>query len=169
LKKVHWLALITAACVVVIDQTAKYLVVSSLPLGGRWSPLPGPAPLIQIIHTANTGAALGLFKDFNPVFIVVAGLISLIIVIYARQLRADQRLMALALGLLLGGSLGNLIDRLRFGYVIDYFDIGLGALRNASNFADWCIVLGVILLALTMLRDERRQRRKTPAANDVKA
>ncbi len=169
MKKVHWLALITAGFVVIIDQAVKYLVSSSLPLGGRWSPLPGSAPLIQIIHAANTGAALGLFKDFNSIFIVVVGLISLIIVIYARRLRADQRLMALALGLLLGGSLGNLVDRLRFGYVIDYFDIGIGALRNASNFADWCIVLGVILLALTMLRDERRQRRKAPVANDGEA
>jgi len=50
------------------------------------------------------------------------------------------------------------IDRIRIGYVIDYFDVGVGTLRNASNFADWSIVLGVILLAVATLFDERKQK-----------
>ena len=64
----------------------------------------------------------------------------------------------MALGLTLGGALGNVIDRIRLGYVIDYFDIGVGTLRNASNFADWSIVLGVILLGVATLLDERKQK-----------
>lgn len=161
--------LIVTVLVAAIDQLAKQVVVVNLPLGGRWSPLPGPDPFFQIIHATNTGAAFGLFKDFNTMFIIVAFVVTTAILIYARRLRADQRLMGLALGLMLGGSLGNLIDRLRFGYVIDYFDVGVGTLRNASNFADWSIVLGVILLALAMLRDERQSRPNTSAANDVNA
>jgi signal peptidase II len=158
LKKTTLTVLIVATLVIVIDQIVKYLVSTALPLGGAWSPLPGPTPFFQIVHVANTGVAFGLFKDLGIVFIIVPLIISGIIVVYARRLRPDQTLMAVALGLTLGGALGNVIDRARMGYVIDYFDIGVGALRNASNFADWSIVLGVILLAVATLLDERKQK-----------
>ena len=147
--------LVIAGLVLVIDQVTKYLVASNLPLGGAWSPLSGPLPLFQIVHAYNTGAAFGLFQNMNPVFIVVAIIVSVVIGVYARQLRGDQRLLGAALGLMLGGSLGNVIDRVRIGHVLDFFDIGIGTLRNASNVADWCIVLGVILLAIAMWREER--------------
>jgi signal peptidase II len=158
LKKTTLLVLIVAIVVIVVDQAVKYLVSAALPLGGAWSPLAGPNPLFQIVHVANTGVAFGLFKDLGIVFIVVPLIISGIIIYYARHLRPDQTFMAVALGLTLGGALGNVIDRVRIGYVIDYFDIGVGALRNASNFADWSIVLGVILLAVATLLDERKQK-----------
>lgn len=153
-----WLLLMTAGLVILIDQTVKYFVATALPLGGAWSPLPGADPLFQIVHTANTGVAFGIFKNLGPVFIIVPLIISGVIVFYARRLREDQKLMALALGLMLGGALGNVIDRLRIGYVIDYFDVGAGALRNASNFADWSIVLGVVLLLVATVLDERRNK-----------
>jgi signal peptidase II len=151
--------LITAGLVILIDQAVKYLVSATLPLGEAWSPLPGPNPLIQIVHLANTGFAFGLFRNLGIVPILVPLIISGFIVFYARRLHADQKFMAVALGLTLGGALGNVIDRLRMGYVIDYFDIGVGALRNASNFADWSIVLGVILLSVAMLLEERKQKK----------
>ncbi len=164
MKKTSLLVVIVAALVMAIDQIVKYLVSMSLPLGGAWSPLPGPNPLFQIAHVANTGVAFGLFKDLGEVFIIVPLIISGIIVYYARRLRPDQLFMALALGLTLGGALGNVIDRIRIGYVIDYFDIGIGTLRNASNFADWSIVLGVILLAVATWLDERKQKRDNTSA-----
>jgi len=163
LKKTTLLVLIVAVVVIVIDQVVKYLVSSALPLGGAWSPLSGPNPLFQIVHVANTGVAFGLFKDLGVVFIIVPLVISGFIIYYARRLRADQTFMAFALGLTLGGALGNLIDRIRIGYVIDYFDIGVGALRNASNFADWSIVLGVIWLAVATLLDDRKQKQAHPS------
>jgi signal peptidase II len=144
--------------VILVDQAVKYLVSAALPLGGAWSPLPGPSPFFQIVHLANTGVAFGLFKDLGVVFIIVPLIVSGIIIFYARRLRPDQKFMAFALGLTLGGALGNVIDRIRIGYVIDYFDIGVGTLRNASNFADWSIVLGVILLSVAMLLDDRKQK-----------
>jgi signal peptidase II len=150
--------LVCAVLVLVIDQVTKYLVAANLPLGGTWSPLTGPLPLFQIVHAYNTGAAFGLFQNMNPVFIVVALVVSTGIIVYARQLRGDQRLLGAALGLVLGGSLGNLIDRLRGGHVLDFFDVGLGTLRNASNAADWSIVLGVFLLAIAMWREERQAK-----------
>jgi signal peptidase II len=159
LKKTTLIVLIVAGLVMAIDQLVKYLVSASLPLGEAWSPLPGPHPFFQIVHVANTGVAFGMFKDLGIVFIIVPLIISGIIIFYAWRLRPDQLFMAFALGLTLGGALGNVIDRIRIGYVIDYFDIGVGALRNASNFADWSIVLGVILLAVATLLDERKQKK----------
>ncbi len=158
MKKTTWLVLIIAILVIAIDQTVKYLVSNALPLGGAWSPLPGLNPFFQIVYVPNTGVAFGLFKNLGAVFIVVPLIISGMIIFYARRLRADQKFMAVALGLTLGGALGNVIDRVRLGYVIDYFDIGVGSLRNASNFADWSIVLGVILLGVATLLDERKQK-----------
>lgn len=144
--------------VIIVDQLVKFIVSSALPLGGAWSPLPGPSPLIRIIHTYNTGVAFGLFQDLSAVFTILPLIVSGVMVYYALQLRADQTLLAASFGFVLGGALGNLIDRLRVGYVIDFFDIGLGSLRNASNVADWCIVLGVLLLAIGMWREERRAK-----------
>jgi signal peptidase II len=158
LKKTTLIVLIVALLVIAIDQAIKYLVSTTLPFGGAWSPLPGPTPFFQIVHVPNTGVAFGLFKDLGVIFIIVPLIISGIIIYYARRLRPDQTFMAVALGLTLGGALGNVIDRIRIGYVIDYFDVGVGTLRNASNFADWSIVLGVILLAVATLLDERKQK-----------
>ncbi len=158
MKKPTLLVLIIALLVIAIDQAVKYLVATSLPFGGAWSPLSGANPFFQIVYVPNTGVAFGLFKNLGAVFILVPLIISGIIIFYARRLRADQTFMAVALGLTLGGALGNVIDRVRLGYVIDYFDIGVGTLRNASNFADWSIVLGVILLGVATLLDERKQK-----------
>ncbi len=161
MKKTTLLVLIVAVLVIVVDQMVKYMVSTSLPLGGAWSPLAGLSPFFQIVHVANTGVAFGLFKDLGAVFIIVPLAISGVIIYYARRLRPDQKFMAVALGLTLGGALGNVIDRIRIGYVIDYFDIGVGTLRNASNFADWSIVLGVILLGVATLLDERKQKKQS--------
>ncbi len=144
--------------VILVDQIVKFVVSSALPLGGAWSPLPGPDPFIQIIHTYNTGVAFGLFQNLSIIFTILPVIISGVIVYYATQLRADQKLMAVSFGFVLGGALGNLIDRLRIGHVIDFFDVGIGNLRNASNVADWSIVLGVILLAIALWREERQAK-----------
>ena len=156
MKKTTWLVLFVAVAIIVVDQVIKYLVSVYLPVGGAWSPLPGPSPVFQIVHTINTGVAFGLFKDLGPVFIIVRLAVSAVIIFYARRLREDQKLLALALGLMVGGTLGNAIDGIRLGHVIDFFDVGIGTLRNASNLADWSIVLSVILLGVALLRDAKR-------------
>lgn len=161
MKKTTWLILIYAGLIIVLDQLSKYLVTTFLPLGGAWSPFPGVNPVFQIIYTYNTGVAFGLFKDLGPVFVVMALIIVGVIVIYSRKLRNDQRLTCLALGLMLGGALGNVSDRIRLGHVIDFIDVGVGATRwYTSNLADVAIVLGVILLGLATLIDDRRERKR---------
>lgn len=155
--------LLCAALVLTVDQVTKYLVATNLPLGGTWSPLPGPQPLFQVVHAYNTGAAFGLFQNMTPVFIGVAIIVITGIMVYARQLRGDQLLLGVALGCTLGGSLGNLIDRLRLGQVLDFIDIGVGPTRwYTSNIADASIVLGVIWLGIAMLHEDRRPRPTMP-------
>ena len=155
--------LLFAALVLAADQVTKYLVATNVPLGGTWSPLPGSQPLFQVVHAYNTGAAFGLFQNMNPVFIGVAIVVSTGLIVYARQVGSDQRLMGVALGFALGGALGNLVDRVRLGQVLDFIDIGFGPTRwYTSNIADASIVLGVILLGLATLRDDRRAKSDTP-------
>jgi signal peptidase II len=159
LKKTSWIILIVAALVIALDQGSKYLVAYSLPVGGTWSPLPGPTPFFQIVYTYNTGATFGLFKDLGPVFMFLAVVIVAALILYARRLRPDQWLRCVALGLLLGGAIGNLIDRIRLGHVIDFIDVGVGTRRwYTSNLADVSLVLGVILLGVAMLIEEVRHK-----------
>jgi signal peptidase II len=165
LKITTWLTLIVAAIVILIDQTGKYLVATNLPVGGAWSPFPGPNPFFQIVYTYNTGVAFGLFKDLGVVFIIVPLIISGVIVFCVRRLRPEQKLIAFALGLMLGGALGNVIDRIRFGGgVLDFFEVGIGTLRNASNFADWSIVAGAMVWAGAMLLEDRRSKQNAAAS-----
>lgn len=159
MRKPVWLCLIVAGLVIAFDQLGKYLVATSLPLGGAWSPFPGDTPVLRIVYIYNTGVAFGLFKGLGPVFIGLALIVTAAILFYSRKLRSDQWLSALALGLLLGGALGNVIDRLRLGQVVDFIDVGVGATRwYTSNLADVSIVLGVILLGLATLLDGQHDR-----------
>jgi signal peptidase II len=168
LRKSHRFVLVFAVLVLAIDQVTKYLVAANLPLGDTWSPLPGPYPLFQIVHAFNTGAAFGLFKDLSWVFVIVAIGVSGAILVYMRKLGNEQRLIGFALGLMLGGSIGNLLDRVRLGHVIDFIDIGIGSTRwYTSNLADASIVLGVIVLGLAILRDGRRHEASTSGGTEA--
>ncbi len=162
MKKTTWLILIFAVLIIVLDQLSKYLVATFLPLGGAWSPFPGPQPFFQIVYTYNTGVAFGLFKDLGLVFIVIALIVVGVIMVYSRKLRNDQRLTCLALSLMLGGALGNVLDRIRLGHVIDFIDVGVGPTRwYTSNLADVSIVLGVILLGVATFIEERYDRKRS--------
>ena len=166
LKKTTGLILIVAVLVIAIDQLSKYLVAASLPIGGVWSPLPGAFPVFQIVHATNTGVTFGLFKDLGLISVGIAIVVTGVIILYSRRLQNDQKLTCVALGLMLGGAIGNVIDRIRLGYVIDFIDVGIGTTRwYTSNVADIAIVSGVILLGLATLLDERKHRRskRSPA------
>ena len=170
MKKTVWFILIVAALVIALDQVSKYMVATSLPLGGAWSPLSGTFPPFRVVYVTNTGVTFGLFKVTRLISVGIAVAVTGVIIIYARHLRSDQKLTCVALGLMLGGALGNVIDRIRLGYVIDFIDVGISTTRwYTSNVADIAIVSGVILLGLATLLDERKQRRrKRTSADSVK-
>ena len=164
-----WILPVTAAGVVLVDQLSKYLVVTRLREGQSCDLAPWLAPIFHITHVTNTGAAFGLFRGLGGLFVVVAVVVIAVILLYSHELSAGPRLTRVALGLQLGGAIGNnLVDRLRQGYVVDFIDLNFWPLREwpVFNVADSSIVAGVIVLALLMVREEWLAREKKQAIQD---
>jgi signal peptidase II len=154
------------AAVVLADQASKAWVESGFPLASPAAP-PGvadaPTPvigdLVRIARTWNDGGIFGLFGDSA----MVLGLASIAVIGVILWVEATQGvhspLLTVALGLLIGGAIGNLIDRLRFGHVIDWVDTGLGTLRFYTfNVADSAISIAVVLLLVMGLLGPRLGR-----------
>jgi signal peptidase II len=144
-----------AAAVVILDQLTKAWVASSFSLAsvlGQSGVVGGPTQVIgdwvRIAVTHNTGGIFGLLGDSA----VILGLASLIVIgfIVAYEARAgviSHPILTVALGLLLGGAIGNLIDRLRLGYVVDWVDMGIGNTRwYTFNVSDAAISISLVLL-----------------------
>jgi len=142
-----------AATVVVLDQLTKAWLVSLLPTEGQRLSVVGD--LIRLVNSHNTGALFGLFRDQALLFgLVSIGVIALIVWYHGSAGRST--LLSVALGLLLGGAVGNLVDRLRLGYVIDFVDIGVGDLRwYTFNVADAAISCAIGLLLLSAVLPAR--------------
>ena len=159
---------VVAALVVLVDQLSKYLVMARLGTGQFWEIAPWLAPVFRVTHVTNTGAAFGLFREWGDFFVVVATIVVVAIIFYYHHLPDGQWLMRVALGLQLGGAIGNLVDRLCQGFVVDFIDLNFWPLREwpVFNVADSSIVAGVVLLALLMIWEERCGREKRRAAED---
>ncbi|MBN1562349.1 MAG: signal peptidase II [Anaerolineae bacterium] len=148
----RWLWLVSLALVVIlIDQLTKAYVVAHLDYRDSWVPIKAIESIFRFTHVHNTGAAFGIFPDGGSVFLIIAAFVSVIILIYYHQIPDGAWLARIALGLQLGGALGNVVDRVRVGYVVDFFDVSIWPVFNV---ADSCIVIGVALLMLEMLREE---------------
>ncbi len=138
--------LIPAAIIILLDQYTKNLVRDVLPLNqGTLSPWPWLSPFITITHIANTGVAFGSLQGMNEIFLVLVSAIALAIVYFYVKAAHIHWMIRLGLILLLGGNLGNLIDRVKLGYVTDFLAIRWFAV---INLADACITTGVFLAVL---------------------
>ncbi|MDY6877847.1 MAG: signal peptidase II [Chloroflexota bacterium] len=157
--------LATAALVLLADQASKYFVVARLGEGQSWEVIPWLTPFFRITYVTNTGVAFGLFPQWGNFFIVVAAIVIVVIVLYYHYLPDGQWLTRLSLGLQLGGAIGNLVDRLRQGFVVDFIDLSFWPLHNwpIFNLADTAVVAGVTVLALVMLWEEWREQGKQRA------
>lgn len=144
------LVLFTIALVVLLaDQASKAWVIENIPLNTTYEIFPPLKDIFVLTYITNSGAAFGMFPQLSLVFTFVALVVSCVIVWYYRSIPAGQWLVRLSLGLQLGGAIGNLIDRLRFGAVTDLLYIRY---VPVFNFADVAIVTGVGLLMLQMWR-----------------
>lgn len=151
---------VVAAFVILADQAAKYLVRLNLRPGQSIDLGPWVAPFLQITYVTNSGAAFGLFPNRGQFFVVIAVLVIAALVWYYIQFSDGHWFVQFALGLQLGGASGNLIDRLRFdGSVVDFIDLNFWPLHRwpIFNLADASIVVGVTLLTILMLWEERYQ------------
>ena len=163
-----WAALplyVIAIAIVVLDQVSKFVIVRAMRLGQTIPLIPD---FFDISYVLNPGAAFGILASRSsafrsPFFVGVSVLaIGLIVYYYHRYLHEPAHLPPAALGLILGGAVGNLIDRLRVGMVIDFLDFHLSGYHwPAFNVADAAISIGVGLMLLRMLHEWRRDKAPT--------
>jgi len=164
-KKLEIYLILLILFVVLTDQLTKLWVMSSLPHHGKRIIIPG---LFNLVHVANTGAAFGLLAGeyawWRQVFFIVVALVALV-VIYMAYSKSEARTLIFitAVGFIAGGALGNLIDRIRFGAVVDFLDFYIKSYHwPAFNVADSAISVGVGLFLVHLLFTSRHDDFKGP-------
>ncbi len=153
---------IPAGIILFLDQASKLWIERTLQVGEIWAPFPALASFFRLIHWKNTGVAFGMFQDSNLFFAALAWVVSAAIAYYFPRISPRDWPLRLALILQFSGALGNLIDRLRVGYVIDFISVGNFYIFNV---ADSAITVGVAVLVLGVILQEMRERREKLTAN----
>jgi signal peptidase II len=131
--------------VIALDQITKYLVINYI----------GPfdsvklSPFLHLVSVRNTGAAFGMFKNFSGSFFIGISVVAIIFIIW---LIFTSKYNYFGLSLVLGGAIGNLIDRVRYGKVVDFIDFSVGSFHwPAFNVADSSLTVGIIIIFLILL------------------
>lgn len=151
MKRVHYLIL--AAAVIVLDIWTKALVLARIDLHETIPIIPN---FFQLVHVRNTGAAFGIGANASsrivPLLLNFGAIaVFFVVVVYALRSAVTDRVLQTGLHLILGGAIGNLLDRFRFGYVVDFLDVYVGTKHwPAFNVADSAICIGIALLFLDM-------------------
>lgn len=131
--------------VILLDQGSKYLIIRYVDIFDSIEIL----PFLHIVNVRNTGAAFGMFKDMNTHFFISISIIAIIFVIYLLKKNAYN---FVGLSLIFGGAVGNLIDRILYGKVVDFMDFSIGRFHwPAFNLADSCLTIGIGIVLLTSL------------------
>ncbi|HHW45099.1 MAG TPA: signal peptidase II [Desulfotomaculum sp.] len=149
---------VTALAALVVDQVSKELIQRWMWEGESIAVIPH---VFHITYIRNPGAAFGLFPYRTGFFVAVTLLVAAAVVVAHLRLSPARHLMRISLGLVLGGAVGNLIDRLRFGLVVDFLDFRIWPV---FNLADTAIVIGAFLLVLAVWRDDRETGQVKPGA-----
>ncbi len=149
--------LLVSGVIVALDQWTKMLVRNSLEYAEAWDKMDWLAPYARIVHWHNSGVAFGLFQQAGKSFSVLPILVSLVIIYYFFQVPRHEWPLRLAMGMQLGGAVGNLIDRLRFGYVTDFISVGN---FPVFNIADSSVSVGVAVLILAVWLEERKAKQQ---------
>jgi len=142
MKRALSVALIVLA-IIALDQITKYLIVNSLSLYDSIEVF----PFLHIVNVRNTGAAFGSFKSLGSSFFIIVAVAAIGFVLYLLMKRTYN---TFGLSLILGGAVGNLIDRILYGQVVDFVDFSIGSYHwPAFNVADSALTVGIILILLT--------------------
>ena len=145
------LSLSAAAVTIAADQLVKIAIIDRVALHDR---VPVLGNFLRLTNIRNSGAVFGVMKgagSYFTLFSIVAAVVLVVVLFFARK---SSTLVKVSLGMVLGGALGNLIDRLRFGAVVDFLDVGFGEAARwpCFNIADAAITVGVVLLIGNALR-----------------
>ena len=147
--------LVVAGGIIALDQLTKLLILHFMPLYSAIEVIPG---FFNLVHVRNTGGAFSIFAEANSfwrqsLFMGLTIFVVVIILFAYGKVRSEDRWTRTAYALISGGALGNLIDRLRFGEVIDFLDCFVGAYHwPAFNVADSAITAGALMLVRSLLR-----------------
>ncbi|MBN2044026.1 MAG: signal peptidase II [Anaerolineales bacterium] len=165
LIRIAWLV-IASTTIITIDQMTKYLVVEYIPFLETWLPdnLSRFSDWFRIVHWHNSGAAFGIFQNANLLFLILGiAAVGFILFLYP-TIGNHEWALSTAMILQLGGAVGNMIDRIRFGHVIDFISI---MRLPVFNIADASIALGVLILLLDVLWAERSEKKSqhSPSPN----
>jgi signal peptidase II len=148
-----------AGFIVFLDRITKEIVRQSLGLGESWMPLEWLAPYARIVHWRNSGAAFGMFQNGGMIFTGLAIIVSIFIIFYFPQVPKEEWALRLAMGMQLGGALGNLLDRLLLdGFVTDFISVGS---FPVFNIADSSIFIGVCVLIVGVWISEKKVQRES--------
>ena len=148
-----------ATTILALDQSTKEMVRQTIPFSGRWLPesLMWLEPYARIVNWRNTGAAFGMFQDASLIFTILAFVVIGVIFYYYPRVPGEDWPLRLAMGMQLGGAMGNLTDRLAFGYVTDFVSIGR---FPVFNVADSSIFIGTIVLIVGVWWTERQMKKR---------
>lgn len=146
MRKLYFLSL----GVFLLDRATKFAVVRLMDFGQTIPVIPG---VFQLRFVLNSGAAFGILQGKRIFFILITLAVVVLILLYARQVR-DNSLLQAAFGLQLGGALGNMVDRVATGEVIDFLDFHIWPV---FNIADTALVIGVALFALDVVREWKKE------------
>lgn len=145
---------IVAFLVILADQMTKLAVVASFQRGEQFDVL---GSVLRLGHARNSGAVFGIMRGSGNYFAVFSVIAAVAIIVVICLARTSSTLVKVALGLVLGGALGNLIDRIRLGAVVDFIDVGVNSVRWPSfNIADLAITVGVVTLIISCLRPGKK-------------
>lgn len=150
-----FVALAIAAGVVAIDQIIKYFIINNLKPVGSVNVL---GEVFRLTYVENKGVAFGMFNNMRWVFVALTSVMIIAIVIYMFMKRRNDRFFCICAGFIIGGGLGNLIDRVIYGYVVDY--LSLSFFPPVCNFADYCITFAVLVLAIYILFRSKSSKSK---------
>lgn len=155
-----------AGGIIALDQWTKYLVQANLELGEMWVPWEWLAPYARIVHWSNTGVAFGMFQGWGSAFSILNLIVAAVIVFYYPRVPRQEWPLKVAMGMQLAGAIGNLIDRLTLGHVVDFISVGT---FPVWNIADASITLGVAVLIVGVYFQEKREKAAAALAAEAEA
>lgn len=158
--------LVVAGGVIALDQFTKAWVRETFAFGEGRAPWPDLLPFVRIVNWRNTGAAFGLFQEAGGIFTILAIVVAALIIFYFPRIQRGDWSLRLAMGLQLGGAVGNLIDRLQHGYVTDFVSVSS---FPVFNVADTSITFGVLILLFSIWLGGDSDAVEQPAATEQTA
>jgi len=146
-KKKALIIFLVSFLILILDQLIKFVIIKKIPLNSSISVIP---KIFSLSHIHNYGAAFGIFQNSSQLLlwfsIIIVG-----IILYIYDRIPKEKIVQILVALVLGGTLGNLIDRIRFGYVIDFLNFKIWP---AFNLADSAITIGIIGLIIYLMKKE---------------